>query len=124
MDVLMTLKVIIALLLIAVPVCAHAQNPRVSEGDSQKVVTIVSGDKIKTQAYCDRHKLAKQVAEAREKKDDEKVDELLEKIDKLDKTLGPEYGTLIEGIQDIAENEQLRAEFMWAFGALVRLCTR
>jgi hypothetical protein len=74
--------------------------------------------------YCDIHKLAKQVADANEKKDDEKVNELLEKIDKLEKTLGPEYVALVEGIQDIAENDQLRAEFSSAFGALVRLCTR
>jgi hypothetical protein len=48
----------------------------------------------------------------------------LEEIETLEKTLGPEYVALIEGIQDIAENEQLRAEFSSAFGALVRLCTR
>ena len=45
------------------------------------------------------------MAEANEKKDDEKVNELLEKIDKLEKTIGPEYVALTEGIQDIAENE-------------------
>ena len=67
----MTLKVIVAVLLIAaVPVCAHAQNLRV--GDAPKVVTIISSDKVKTQSYCD----------------------------------------------------QLRAEFLSAFGALARLCTR
>jgi ABC-type transporter Mla subunit MlaD len=121
----MNRKFIVAILLVvAVPVCAQAQNPKVSKGDAQKVVTIISGDKIKTQAYCDMEKLAKQVTEAKEKKDGEKVNELLEEIETLEKTLGPEYVALIEGIQDIAENEQLRAEFSWAFGALVRLCTR
>jgi mevalonate kinase len=118
----MNLKVVVAILLVAaVPMYAHAQNPRVSEGDAEKVATIISGDNVKTQAYCDIHKLAKQVADANEKKDDEKVNELLEKIDKLEKTLGPEYVALVEGIQDIAENDQ---EFSSAFGALVRLCTR
>jgi hypothetical protein len=117
----MNRKFIVAILLVAaVPVYAQAQNPKVSKGDAQKVVTIISGDKVKTQAYCDIHKLAKQVAEANEKKDDEKVNELLEKIDKLEKTIGPEYVALTEGIQDIAENEQLRAKFSSAFGALVR----
>jgi hypothetical protein len=121
----MKLKVVVAILLVAaVPMYAHAQNPRVSEGDAEKVATIISGDKIKTRAYCDIHKLAKQVTKANEKKDGEKVNELLEEIETLEKTLGPEYVALIEGIQDIAENEQLRAEFSSAFGALVRLCTR
>jgi hypothetical protein len=121
----MNLNVVVAILLVAaVPMYAHAQNPRVSEGDAEKVATIISGDKIKTQAYCDIHKLYKQVTEANEKKDGEKFNELLEEIETLEKTLGPEYVALIDGIQDIAENEQLRAEFSRAFGALVRLCTR
>jgi len=41
----------------------------------------------------------------------------------MDETLGPEYMALIDGIQEIAENDQLRAEFVLAFGALARLCT-
>jgi hypothetical protein len=65
----MKLKVVVAILLVAaVPMYAHAQNPRVSEGDAEKVATIISGDKIKTRAYCDIHKLAKQVTKANEKK--------------------------------------------------------
>jgi hypothetical protein len=121
----MNLKAVIAILLTAaVPVCAHAQNPMVSKGDAQKVVTIISGDKIKTQAYCDIHKLAQQLVEAHEKNDGEKVNELFEKIRTLEKTVGPEYVALVEGIEDISENDQLRAEFSSAFGELVRLCTR
>ena len=124
----MNVKLVVAILLLpVVPVCAQAQSPsppKVNKGDAQKVVTIISGDKIKTGAYCDIHKLAKQVAEANEKKDREKVNQLLAEIETLEKTLGPEYVALIKGIQDIAENEQLRAEFLSAFGALARLCTR
>jgi hypothetical protein len=116
----MNLKVVVAILLVAaVPMYAHAQNPRVSEGDAEKVATIISGDKIKIRAYCDIHKLAKQVAEVNQKKDGEKVNELLEEIEILEKTIRPEYAALIAGIQDITENEQLRAEFSSAFGALV-----
>ena len=124
----MNLKVIVAVLLIAVmSVWAQAQSPsapKVNKGDAQKVVTIISGDKIKTQAYCDIHKLAQQLVEAHEENDGEKVNELFEKIKTLEKTVGPEYVALVEGIEDISENDQLRAEFSSAFGALVRLCTR
>jgi uncharacterized protein YcbK (DUF882 family) len=127
-DFLMNRKLNIAILLVAaVPVCAQAQSPsvpRVSRGDAEKIVAIISGDKIKTQAYCDIHKLARQLVEAHEKKDGEKVNELFEKIQTLEKTVGPEYVALVEGIEDISENDQLRAEFSSAFGALVRLCTR
>jgi hypothetical protein len=46
-DVVMNRQFIVAILLVvAVPVYAHAQNLKV--GDAQKVVTIISGDKIKT----------------------------------------------------------------------------
>jgi hypothetical protein len=53
-----------------------------------------------------------------------KGQELFDKIRTLEKIVGPEYVALIEGIEDISENDQLRAEFSSAFGALVRLCTR
>ena len=46
----MNRKFIVAIWLVAaVPMYAHAQNPRVSKGDAQKVVTIINGDKAKTQ---------------------------------------------------------------------------
>ena len=78
----MNRKFIVAILLVAaLPAYVQAQNPRVSKGDAQKVATIISSDKIKTQAYCDIQKLAEQVAEANEKKDVGRVNELFEKIE-------------------------------------------
>jgi hypothetical protein len=78
----MNLKVIVAVLLIAaVPVHTQAQSPsapKVSKGDAQKVVTIISGDKAKTQAYCDIRKLSEQIGQAYEKNDNKMVDELSE----------------------------------------------
>jgi hypothetical protein len=122
-DVVMNRQFIVAILLVvAVPVYAHAQNLRV--GDAQKVVTIISSDKIKTQTYCEIMKLGEQVGQAHEKNDRKMIDELSQKIDTLEKILGPEYVALINGVPEIAENEQLRAEFLSAFGALARLCTR
>src|SRR5262245_24824034 len=111
----------------AVPLCALAQSPsvpRVSKGDAQKVATIISSDKAKTQTYCDMQKLADQIKEANEEKDSKTVDELFQKLETLEKTLGPEYAALIDGLQDIAENEDLRAEFVSAFGALAALCKK
>jgi flagellar motility protein MotE (MotC chaperone) len=121
--VLMNLKLNVAILLIAaVPVYAQAQNPtaaRVSKGDAQKVATIISGDQAKTKAYCDMQKLAEQLEQAHEKKDSKRVNELSQKIETLEKTLGPQYIALIDGLQDIAENDQLGAEFLSAFGLAV-----
>jgi hypothetical protein len=79
-------KLIVAISLIAaVPVCAQAQNSRVSKDDAQRVVTIISGDKTKTQAYCDILKLTQQIAQAYEKNDGKMVDELSQKTDTLEK---------------------------------------
>lgn len=63
----MNLKLIVAILMIAaVPECAHAQKPsaaEVTKADAQKVVNMISGDKGKTQTYCDLVKLGDQFAE-------------------------------------------------------------
>jgi peptidoglycan hydrolase CwlO-like protein len=124
----MNRKFIVAILLVAaVPVCAQAQSPsvpRVSKGDAQKVVVIISGDKAKTQAYCDIRKLSEQIEEASAKKDSKTVEELWLKIETLEKTLGPEYVALIDGLDDIVGNDLLGAEFMSALASLDRLCTR
>ena len=55
----MNLKIVVAVLLFD----ALAQSPstaKVNKGDAQKVVTIISGDKAKTQTYCEMQKLAAQ----------------------------------------------------------------
>jgi peptidoglycan hydrolase CwlO-like protein len=83
---LMNRRFIVAVLLVvAVPVCVQAQNPKVSMGDAQKVVTIISGDKAKTQAYCDIRKLSEQIEDASAKKDGKAVEELSLKIETLEK---------------------------------------
>jgi hypothetical protein len=122
----MNRKVIIAILLIAaVPVCTQAQKPRVTKDDAQKVVTIISGDKAKTQIYCEIQKFTQQMQQAYEKNDSKTADELSEKIDTLEDTLGPEYAELIDGLQDIdPEKDKLGAEIMSMFEALDGLCAK
>jgi peptidoglycan hydrolase CwlO-like protein len=121
----MNRKFIVAILLVvAIPVCAQAQNPKVSTGDAQKVVTIISGDKAKTQAYCDIRKLSEQIGQAYEKNDNKMVDELSLKIETLEKALGPEYVALVEGLPDILGNDPLGTEFIAAIASLDMLCTR
>ena len=56
-DLPMNGKLIVAILLIAAVSVAQAQNPRVSKADAEKVVTIIRGDKAKTQTYCEIGKL-------------------------------------------------------------------
>ena len=118
-------KLIVAILLIAtVPVCAQAQNSRVSKDDGQRVVTIISGDKTKTQTYCDILRLSQQIEQAYEKNDRKMVDELSQKTDTLKKTLGSEFLALVDGLQDIDPESEVGQEIMSIFGALDGLCAR
>src|SRR5262245_26424567 len=107
---------------------AQAQNPsvaKVSKGDAQRVVKIISGDKAKTQTYCDIKKLDEQIAQTDEKKDSKMADELSQKVGELEKTLGPEYTALIDGLQGVdPETDEVGEEIMLTLLALDRLCTR
>ena len=123
----MNMKVTAAILLIAaVPVYAQAQSvPKVSKDDAHKVVTIISGDKAKTKAYCDIQKFGEQMGQAYEKKNLKLVDELAEKIETLEKDLGPEYAALIDGLEQLdPEKDKLGSEIMLEFAALNRLCMK
>lgn len=96
-----------------------------SKGDAEKVVTIISADKAKTKTYCEIQKLGEQMEQAYEKRNVKLGDELSNKIEALEETLGPEYVALMDGLQDIdPEKDKLGAEIMSMLGALDRLCTR
>jgi hypothetical protein len=122
-------RVVVAIFLIAaLSVRAQAQSPsvpRVSKHDAEKVVAIISGDKAKTKAYCDILELGEQMERAYEKRNLKLVDELFQKIATMEKTIGPEYSALVEGLVQLdPENDKLGAEIMAGLSALNMLCTR
>jgi hypothetical protein len=124
----MNLKLIVAILLIvALPLCAQAQKPsaaKVTKADVQKVVKIISGDKAKTQTYCDIGKLNEQIEEADEKKDITRTEELSQQIDALGKKLGPEYAALMDGLQEVDPESEDGKQIGLMFEPLDKLCTR
>ncbi len=124
----MNLKLIAAILVItAVPVCAQAQKPdaaRVTNADAQKVLKIISGDKAKTQTYCDILNLGVQIEEADQSKDAKKADELIQKIDELTKKLGPEYLALVGGLQDVDMESEDGQQIGLVLEALDKLCAK
>ena len=99
----MNRKLIIAILVItAVPLGFFSLRiHQVTKADAQKVVEIISGNKAKTQSYCDLTKLDEQIKQAKEKKDSKTVNELSQKLDLLEERLGPEYVALMDGLEDI-----------------------
>ncbi len=99
----MNLKLVVAIsVIVALPVCAQAEKPsaaKATEAKAQKVVKMISGDKVKTQTYCDILKLNDQLEEI--DPSSEKADELSRQMDELSKKLGPEYISLVGELQDI-----------------------
>jgi hypothetical protein len=121
------LKLIVAVLVIAaVPVCAQAQKPSgakvMTKADVQKVLKIISGDKAKTQTYCDMTKLGEQIEQAKEKKDNKTVNELSQKLVALGEKLGREYVALMDGLQDIDPESEVDQEISSMFTTLDNLC--
>jgi hypothetical protein len=124
-----SVKIFVAILVIAaVPTYVQAQSrstPKVTKGDAQKVATIIRSDKAKTQTYCEINKISDQMNQAYGKNDKKTVDELSQKIDRLEKILGSEYIALMDGLQKLGpENKKRVAEIMSQFAALDRLCTK
>ena len=123
------MKIFVAILLIAaVPAYAQAQNrtiPKVTKSDAHKVATIIRSDKAKTQTYCEINKVSDQMNQAYGRNDKKTVDELSQKIERLEKILGPEYVALMDGLQKLgSENSKRVADILLQFAALDRLCTK
>ena len=140
----MNFKLIVAVLAIAaVPVCAQAQAPNspkpskpsrpakaapaapvTTAAAAQKVVKTISGDKAKTQTYCDIGKLGSQIEDAEQKKDMNKIDELNKKMDEMATKLGPEYVALMTKLEDIDPNSKEALEIGSALETLDKLCAK
>jgi hypothetical protein len=143
--------IVAALLIAAVPMCAQAQapqatpqSPKASQAPkapkapkaakdskqitkvaaAQKVVKTISGDKAKTQTYCDIGKLGDQIEDAEQKKDMKKIDELNQKMDELATKLGPEYVALMGDLQEIDPNSKDAEEISLALAGLDKLCAK
>jgi hypothetical protein len=80
---------IVAILIIGtLPLYAQGQQPNSAEL-AQKVVGIITGDKTKTQTYCQVVDLSDELDQVDQKKDPKKAEGLSQKIDELQKNLAP-----------------------------------
>jgi hypothetical protein len=134
----MNFKLIVAALAIGVvPVCAQAQAPSpqkpskpakaapvTTAAAAQKVVKTISGDKAKTQTYCDIGKLGSQIEDAEQKQDMNKIDDLNKKMDEMATRLGPEYVALMNRLEDIDPNSKEALEVGSALETLNKLCAK
>ncbi|HVQ81573.1 MAG TPA: hypothetical protein VMS82_16795 [Pseudolabrys sp.] len=118
-------KLVVAILVItAMP--AHAQdqdrNPVVTA--AQRVVKIISSDPAKVETYCAIGKLGVQIEDAMEAKDKKTADVLTEKMRGLEKRLGPEYLSLMSGLQEIDPETDDGVEIEAMLRSLDRPCAR
>lgn len=108
----------------AVALDAQAQQPNLTKlkADAQKVVTIIRGDKAKTQAYCQINSLAGEIDLAAQAKDEQKADELTKKINDLEKKLGPEYLALFDALNNADQNSKDFQDILSMFDTLDESC--
>jgi len=102
---LLTLAV---LLISTVPVYAQGQQPNVAKlkADAQRVIGIIGGDKAKMQTYCQIAELSEQLDEVDQEKDSKTANALLQKMNELQKKLGPEVVALLDGLKDVDPNSR------------------
>jgi hypothetical protein len=113
---------IIAIFIISTaPLFAQAQQPNAAEL-AQKVVSIISGDKAKTQTYCQTLDLSDELDQTDQQKDREKAEELSQKINELQKKLGPEYLALLKATEQVDPNSKDGQEIASNFVKLDNLC--
>jgi len=138
------LNLIVAALVVAVvPMCAQAQAPNPPKPSkpakaapaapaapvskvaaAQRVVKTISGDKTKTETYCDIGKLGDQIEKAEQKNDMKKIDELNKKMDELATKLGPEYVALMGQLEDVDPSSKEGQDISSALGGLDKLCAK
>jgi len=79
----------------------------------------ISGDKLKTQTYCEIFELGDQIDD---EQDAEKAEELRQKAAKLEEALGPEFVALVSSLRGIDPNSQDASEISSIFDLLDESC--
>ena len=102
MNRLLILLIVGISIISTVPLYAQRQQQNVAKlkADAKKVVSIISGDKAKTQSYCEARDIATQIVQAVQQKDKANLEELDDKLTEQQKNLGSEYLALMESLRN------------------------
>jgi hypothetical protein len=104
------------------PPPAPAAGPKPTKADAQKVVQIISADKAKVATYCAMNKLGEQVAQAEQKKDQKKMQDLEKQAEAMGQKLGPEYAKLMAGLDGVDPESKEGKELLAIFEPLDKQC--
>jgi hypothetical protein len=105
------------------PLYAQQQPDAASlKEDAQKVVSIIRGDKAKSQVYCQINSLGGEIDLAAQARDEQKADTLTKRINDLEKQLGPEYPALFDALENADPNTKEFQDIMSLFENLDKSC--
>jgi hypothetical protein len=109
------------LLMFAVPSYARDQRPATAKlkADAEKVVRTISGDKAKSQIYCQIADLGNEIDQ---EKDSKKAQALFQKMNELQKQLGPEYIAFLADSQDVDPDSKDGQDIISTFDELDEAC--
>ena len=116
---------IVAIFIIsALPLYAQDQAPDAAKlkADTQKVASIIKADGAKTQTYCQIADLADQIDKAVQVKDTKKAEELAQKLNEMEKNLGPEYLALVDELRNVDLTSKEGQEIVLIFNRLDESC--
>ncbi len=99
---------------------AHAPQP--TQAEIQKVVATISGDKTKTQQYCEIGQLNQQMAEADQKNDTKALESLGKQADDLTHKIGPEFVKFMDALDRMDDRSEEGKQLMAAVEQLDKLC--
>ncbi len=115
------LLIVVILIIGTLPLYGQGQQPNTAEL-AQKVVGIIAGDKTKTQTYCQVLDLSDELDQVDQRKDRKKAEDLSQKINELQKNLGPEYLALLEATLEVDPNSKDGQEIVSIFDKLDSSC--
>jgi hypothetical protein len=92
------------------------------KADTRNVVSIISGDKAKSQTYCQVLDLSDELDQVDQHKDPKKAEDLSQKVGDLQKKLGPEYLALLEALKDVDPDSEGGREIVSMFAMLDQSC--
>ncbi len=111
------------LIILTAPLFAQPKrDPAKLKADAQKVIRSISVDKAKIAAYCEVTDLGGQAVEAAQEKDEKKADALMQRVDELEKILGPEYPALFNALYDADPNSEDVQDILSMFAMLDQSC--
>jgi hypothetical protein len=100
---------------------AQGQQPVTAKlkADAQRVVSIISHDKAKSQIYCQIADLGDQIDQEKDRK---KAEALFQKLIELQKQLGPEYIAFLEETKNVDPDSKDAQDIVSMFDELDEAC--